>query len=107
MRAIGGLTVAIQTAVFRTSPAGSLHLPAKSLPRSIGHYDEWIAAAKGGKPANCEFGFGSLLTETALLGVIAQRTGKYLTWDAESVRITNDADANALVAGSYRAGWCV
>ncbi|MGE5644863.1 MAG: Gfo/Idh/MocA family protein [Acidobacteriota bacterium] len=81
--------------------------PPKTLPRSIGHYVEWIAAAKGGKPANCEFGFGSLLTETALLGVIAQRTGKYLTWDAPSMRITNDADANALVAGSYRAGWCV
>jgi predicted dehydrogenase len=81
--------------------------PAKTIPRSIGHYEEWIEAAKGGKPANCEFGFGSLLTEVALLGVIAQRTGKYLAWDAEAMRITNDADANALVAGSYRAGWCV
>ena len=92
---------------WRSASNAEFTAPAKSLPRSIGHYDEWIAAAKGGKPANCEFGFGSLLTETALLGVIAQRTGKYLTWDAESMRIPNDADANALVAGSYRAGWCV
>jgi hypothetical protein len=81
--------------------------PAKTLTRSIGHYREWIEAAKGGKPPNCEFGFGSLLTETALLGVIAQRTGRYLTWDAAAMRITNDADANALVSGMYRAGWCV
>ncbi len=81
--------------------------PAKTIPRSIGHYLEWIEAAKGGKPANCEFGFGSLLTETALLGVIAQRTGKYLTWDAAAMRITNDAGANDLVAGTCRTGWCV
>ena len=81
--------------------------PPKTIPRSIGHYQEWIEAAKGGKPANCEFGFGSLLTETALLGVIAQRTGKYLTWDAAAMRITNDAAANELVAGACRTGWCV
>jgi len=81
--------------------------PAKTIPRSIGHYLEWIAAAKGGKPANCEFGFGGLLTETALLGVIAERTGRFLTWDADAMRVTNDADANQYVEGVYRAGWCV
>jgi predicted dehydrogenase len=81
--------------------------PPKTIPRSVGHYDEWVAAAKGGKPANCEFGFGSRLTEVALLGVIAQRTVKSLSWDADSMRITNDAEADALVSGSYRAGWCV
>jgi predicted dehydrogenase len=79
--------------------------PPQTIPRSIGHYQEWIDAAKGGKPANCEFGFGSLLTETALLGVIAQRTGKYLTWDAANMRIKNDATANELVAGTCRTGW--
>ena len=54
-------------------------------------------------------GFDSQLgTDMGLqFGLIAQRTGKYLTWDAPSMRITNDADANALVAGAYRAGWCV
>ena len=87
------------------SEAASFTPPEKTLPRTPGHYPEWIAACKGGKPASCEFGFGALLTETALLGVIAVRTGKRLEWDAAAGRFTNDADANALIAPAYRSGW--
>lgn len=81
--------------------------PKKTMPRSTGHYVEWIEAAKGGKPANCNFDFASLITETALLGVVAIRTGKQLVWDAENMRITNDAGANQYVAGTHRAGWAL
>ncbi len=81
--------------------------PAKTVPRTIGHYEEWIAAAKGGQPANCNFEFGSLLAETALLGVIAQRMGRQLQWDAASLRITNDAAANELINPPCREGWCL
>jgi hypothetical protein len=70
--------------------------PKKTLARSTGHYAEWVAAAKGGRPAQCEFGFGSRLTEIVLLGCLAVRTGKHLTWDAAAGR-TNDADANVLI----------
>ena len=83
----------------------SLAPPPKTLPRSTGHYMEWVAAAKGGKPANCNFEFAGPVTEIALLGVIAQRTGKHLVWDAANMRITNDAAANQFVAPAYRAGW--
>ena len=79
--------------------------PPKTVRRSIGHYLEWIAAAKGGEPANCNFDFGGLITETALLGVIAQRTGSYLEWDAEALRITNDHAANELIRPQYQPGW--
>jgi hypothetical protein len=79
--------------------------PGKTLTRTTGHYSEFIEACKGGKPANCEFGFGALITETALLGSIAVRTGKRLHWDAAQGRITNDAEANALIAPPYRSGW--
>jgi predicted dehydrogenase len=79
--------------------------PPKTLRRTAGHYLEWIEAAKGGKPASCNFEFAAPLTEIALLGVIAQRTGKYLRWDAAAMRITNDADANALLNPPYRKGW--
>jgi hypothetical protein len=75
------------------------------VPRTIGHYQEWIVACKGGKTPNCNFEFGSLLTETALLGVIAQRTGKCLSFDAEAAQITNEKDANGLIQEPYRAGW--
>jgi len=81
--------------------------PPKTTPRTIGHYKEWIEACKGGKPANCNFDFGSLITEAALLGVLAIRTGKQLYWDAENLRITNEAEANQYVNEPYRAGWAL
>lgn len=79
--------------------------PEKTIPRSIGHYDEWIAACKGGEPAKCEFGFGDLLTEIVLLGNLAVRTGRLLYWDPENMRITNDEDANRFISEPYREGW--
>ena len=79
--------------------------PRKTIPRTIGHYQEWIAAAKGGKPANCNFNYACLFAETALLGVIAARTGRDLLYDAENARFTNYAEANEFVNPPYRAGW--
>ncbi len=81
--------------------------PQKTLPRTDGHYMEWVNACKGGKPAFCEFGFGSKLTEVALLGALAQRTGEYLEWDAENGRTTNNEAANALIDPPYREGWAL
>ncbi len=81
--------------------------PPKTLPRTIGHYQEWIQAGKGGQPANCNFEFGSLLAEVALLGTIAQRTGKALSWDAANMRFTNDPAASGYVDEPYRAGWAL
>jgi hypothetical protein len=79
--------------------------PAKTMPRSTGHYQEWIRASKGGPAANCEFGFGSLLTEVALLGNLAVRMNRELYWSPEDLRITNDAEANEYINPPYRAGW--
>lgn len=79
--------------------------PPKTIPRSKGHYQEWIDACKGGPPANCEFGFASRITETALLGVIAQRTGQALEWDAAAGRFPKDEAANQLLSASARPGW--
>jgi hypothetical protein len=79
--------------------------PAKTLPRSAGHYREWIQAAKGGKPATCNFELGSQMTEVALLGTLAARTARYLEWDSPNLRVTNDDEANALVNPVYRDGW--
>lgn len=79
--------------------------PRKTIARTIGHYQEWIAAAKGGKPANCNFDYACLFAETALLGVIAARTGRELLYDAEGARFTNYSDANEFVSPPYRAGW--
>jgi hypothetical protein len=79
--------------------------PVKTLARTIGHYQEWIAAAKGGAPATCSFEFSRRMTETALLGAISQRTGKTLDWDDGASRIANDSEAQQLVNPPYRSGW--
>ena len=79
--------------------------PPKTIPRSIGHYQEWVVAAKGGPPANANFDFSRLTAETALIGVISARTGKHLFWDPQNMRFTNDDDANQYINPPYRSGW--
>jgi predicted dehydrogenase len=79
--------------------------PPKTLPRSIGHYEEWIEACKGGKPAGCNFDIGGPLTEIILLGNIAIRTGEKLSWDGENMKITNVPEANNYLHYEYRGDW--
>ena len=80
--------------------------PPKVLPRSPGQYKEWIDACRGGERAGSDFvAHGGLLTETPLLGNIAVRLGKKLTWDGPSMRFTNDESANQYLHRKYRDGW--
>jgi predicted dehydrogenase len=79
--------------------------PLQTLPRSMGHHAEWIAACKGGEPARSNFDFAGSLTEAVLLGTVAVRTRKHLEWDAQSLSITNVPDANQFVIKQYRKGW--
>ena len=81
--------------------------PPKTLPRSIGHYREFVEAAKGGKPANCNFEFGGMLTEIVLVGTVAQRIGKVLEWESANGRFTNSDAANELIQPAFRRGWSV
>ena len=49
--------------------------PSPRLPRSIGHYNEWLEACKGGKPGGSNFDWAGPLTEAVLLGNVALRLG--------------------------------
>ncbi len=79
--------------------------PPKTLPRSIGHYKEWIEACKGGKPPGSNFDYAGPLTEMVLLGNIAIRTRKKLNWDGLNMEVTNMPEANEFVHRQYRQGW--
>lgn len=80
--------------------------PPKTLPRSPGHHQEWIAACKGGPPAGSNFvDHGGLLSEVCMLGNVALRAGKKLIWDGPNMKITNDEAANRLLHREYRTGW--
>lgn len=80
--------------------------PPKMLPRSPGHYEEWIQACKGGPAPGSNFvDHAAHLAAVVLMGNIAIRTQKKLFWDAEKLRFTNSDEANALLNPPYRNGW--
>ena len=70
------------------------------------HYQEWTAAIAGDGQTSCPFSYSGPLTETVLLGNVAYRTGRALTWDSENLT-TGDAEADKHLRREYRAGWQV
>jgi hypothetical protein len=86
--------------------------PPKSLPRSVGHYQEWAEACKGGKSAGSNFDWAGPLAEAVLLGNVGLRVGlreeltfKKLLWDGPSLKFTNLPEANQYLRREYRQGW--
>jgi predicted dehydrogenase len=86
--------------------------PPEVLPRSPGHFEEWIEACKGGKPAGSNFDHAGLLAEVVLLGNVALRvelrenlTRTKLLWDGPNMKITNLPEANQFLQREYRKDW--
>jgi len=80
--------------------------PKQVLPRSPGHYQEWIDACKGGKPAGSNFvDHAGHLAAVVLMGNVAIRTEEKLYWDAEKLQFKNSPAANQLLNPPYREGW--
>ena len=51
------------------------------------------------------FDYGAELTEVALLGVLAQRFGGRLDYDAKNMKITNRPELNIFLKEPVRKGW--
>jgi predicted dehydrogenase len=79
--------------------------PPKTIPRSIGHHEEWIEACKGGKPAGANFEYSGLVTQALLLGNVSLRLRKKLYWDGPNMKVTNVPEANEYLHYQYRQGW--
>jgi len=79
--------------------------PPQTIPASIGHYAEWIHAAKTGAPTTCNFEYAGWLTEANHLGNVAYRVGKKLEWDAESMVARNAPEAAPFIHRDPRPGW--
>jgi hypothetical protein len=82
--------------------------PEKTIPRSPGIMEEWIAAIKAGKKSTTDFDYSGSLTETMLLGNVAIRmkdAKAVLQWDAVNMQVTNLPEANQFIHKEYRAGW--
>jgi len=59
--------------------------PPETLPRSPGHWVEWVNFAKGQGPGpGSNFQYSGWTTEASHLGNVAYRTGKKIEWDYAS-----------------------
>jgi predicted dehydrogenase len=79
--------------------------PAPSIPESIGHHQEWIHAIKTNGITTCNFDYSGPLTETALLGNAAYRTGCRLEFNASKLCAENCPRAQRYLEHQYRKGW--
>ena len=79
--------------------------PPQTIPKSIGHHEEWIQACKTGSPTTCNFDYAGALTEAVLLGNVAYRTGKKIEWDPKTLRAKNCPEAEQYIEHKYREGW--
>ena len=83
--------------------------PEQTIPKSKGHYNEWLAACKGQDKTDtlCNFDYSGKLIEHNLLGIPAHRVGggKKLAWDAERFTFTNAPEADQYLTKTYREGW--
>ena len=80
--------------------------PPETLVRSPGHHKDFLEACRDpiGRPAGSNFDYAGGLTETVLLGVLAQRVGQKIEWDAEKM-VANVPGLEAIVRPEYRGGW--
>ena len=69
------------------------------------HELNWVEAAKGNGETSSPFSYASKLTETMLLGVVALKAGTKIHYDAEGMKVTNNANANEFLTRQYREGW--
>jgi hypothetical protein len=80
--------------------------PPEVIERSPGHFEDWIRALKGGKPACSNFEISGPYTEWMLLGAISWRfPNETLKWDGKNLRFTNNEKANEFVRPNFRKGW--
>jgi predicted dehydrogenase len=80
----------------------------KTMQRSPGHYEEWVAACKGGPKPMSNFDYAGPMTETALVGVLSlYAPGKRLEWDSANLRVTNAPELDEYIRTEYRKGWAL
>jgi predicted dehydrogenase len=81
--------------------------PPQKLPRipNEEHEMNWVNAAKGKTQTSCPFEYAAQLTEVMLLGVVALRAGKRISYDGANMSVTNVVGANDYLRRQYRQGW--
>ena len=83
------------------------NLPKETIPRvEGGPVVEWIRAIKGTGPIpGSNFEYSGPLSETAAVGILAQRFNTKIEWDAANMKVTNHPELDAWVKEPVREGW--
>ena len=72
----------------------------------LGHFqEEWTNACKGDLKTSCDFDYSGTLIEQMLLAHVSYRVGQKIEYDGAAGRVTNSAEADALLSRKYRPGW--
>ncbi|HEX2344899.1 MAG TPA: hypothetical protein VHI98_30805, partial [Vicinamibacterales bacterium] len=80
--------------------------PPETLPRSPGHWVEWVNYAKGlGPVPGSNFQYSGWTTEANHLGNVAYRIGKKIEWDYQNLVARNAPEAAPFIKREYRQGW--
>ena len=99
-------TYGLNSRLLPKSLHDSVGPPAQKLPRiTTSHENNWGDACKGKGEASTPFEYAARLTEVMLLGIVALRAGNRIHYDAEAMRITNNAAANQYLRREYKSGW--
>ena len=93
--------------IIPESKMRSYKRPEKTIPRVEGHFQDWVDACKsaGSHEASGNFNYGGPLTEMVLLGGVALRTGKKITWDGENMVAKGVPEADQYIRPEFRNGW--
>jgi hypothetical protein len=71
------------------------NIPAPTLPRIKGdHFNDWINAILGNREAGANFAYSAALTEAALVGNLALRSGRSIEWDAARMCVPGMPEAD-------------
>ncbi len=85
--------------------------PEEKYPKDIAplnHYHGWVDAVIAGEKSIADFSHGGPLTETVLVGAMADRYAQeWLEWDSDALAFTGHSGATSLVKRAYRDGWSV
>lgn len=92
---------------FNAKLAGGQPVPAMEFEHSPGHFQEWVEAIKGGKPAHSNMpDYSGPLTEMVVLGNLAVwADGPRLEWDARRLAVKGTSEFDGLIKPTYRPGW--
>jgi predicted dehydrogenase len=92
--------------VFPEDLAQRMTKPKQEIPRSKGHFRDWVDAIKGGPKSSANFEYGAHLTEITLLGVLSLRLGgQKIHWDAEGMKAKGIPEAEQYIKEPVRNGW--